>query len=686
MKKLGGVLLVLAFLFFGSFGYPKPWNDAMASMGKKVGFHLPYLPVIDYKLGLDLKGGAHLVYEADMSLVPDGDRANALAGVRDVVERRVNAFGVGEPIVQTINADGKYRILVDLPGITNVAKAVKDIGETPVLEFKTPDENPSIDPTAEQQKQITEAQKIERKNALAVLDRAVKGEDFSALAKEKSIDTSTSGTVTPVLDSSGNASVTTLGGGYLGFVGSDDPEYGGFVDEIIKNKLRTGVINGLYEGTSRMHIMKYFSRKDEVDANASHILITYKGATSSTSDRTKEEALKLITDLKAKATKTNFADLAKTNSDDPGSKDQGGDLGLVKPGTMVQPFNDALFAMKDGKFSDIVETEFGYHLIYRVSSVKVKMYELAHIEMPWTTASDVVKVNPWKNTELSGKDVKHASVAFDPNTGAPYIVLDFNAEGTDLFGKLTADNVGKVIGIFLDGNPVTTPTVREAIYGGQASITGSYTIEEAKVTAQRLNAGALPVPIKVVSQQTIGATLGAVSLTKSIDAGIAGLLLVGLFMLLYYRMPGFFAGLALLFYAGAVLTLFKLFGVTMTLSGIAGFVFSFGIAVDANVLVFERLKEELRSGRDVPSSVIEAFHRAWPSIRDGNLTTLIATAVLYSMSTGFIRGFALTLAIGVLVSMFSSMVVTRFFMVRIAKVKALRKPFLYLGLPRAVKK
>jgi len=683
MKKLGGALLVLAFVLFGLFSYPQPWNNGMKAMQGKVGFHLPYIPDLPFTLGLDLKGGAHLVYEADMSLIPDADKADALAGVRDVVERRVNAFGVSEPLVTSTVAEGHYRVLVDLPGITNVAEAVQNIGETPVLEFKTPDPNPAVDPTAEQKTQIAEAQKKERADALAVLDLALKkGADFEALAREKSIDQSANGTVfgSPVVTTdSGDATITSGNGGYLGFLMNDDPEYGGFVDEIVKKGLRTGVVDGLYEGTSRIHIMKYISKKNVVEPQISHILICYKGAQGCTSERSKDEAMKLITDLKGQATRANFAELAKTNSDDPGSKDKGGDLGFVKEGMMVKPFNDALFAMKDGQFSEIVETDFGYHLLYRPTSKTVKAYELAHIEMPWTTASDVVKVDPWKNTALSGKDVKHASVAFDPNTGAPYIVLDFNAEGADLFGKLTSENVGKVIGIFLDGNPVTTPTVNEAIYGGTAQITGSYTLEEAKLTAQRLNAGALPVPIKVVSQQTIGAALGASSLTKSVEAGLAGIILIALFMLLYYRLPGLMAGFALAFYAVAVLALFKAFHVTMTLSGIAGFVFSFGIAVDANVLVFERLKEELWSGRDLPSAVTEAFHRAWPSIRDGNFTTLIATMVLYLMSTGFIRGFALTLTIGVLVSMFSSMVITRYFMVRVAKIKKLRTRFFYRG-------
>lgn len=663
MKKLGGAVLVLTFVLCGLFSYPQPWNEAMKGMQAKVGFHLPYIPDMPFTLGLDLKGGAHLVYETDMSLIPDGDRADALAGVRDVVERRVNAFGVSESHVETTIADGKYRVLVDLPGITNVAEAVKNIGETPVLEFKIPDENPSVEATDAQKAQIAEAQKTERKDALAVLESALeRGADFAALAKAESIDGATKDI-----------------GGALGFLMADDSEYGGFIKELENRGYRTGVIDGLYEGTSRMHIMEYISRKNVVEAQASHILVCYTGATGCQNERSKEDAQKLIADLQEQATKFNFADLARANSDDAGSKEQGGDLGFVKEGDMVKPFEDALFALRDGRISDVFETDFGYHIVYRPTSKTVRAYELAHIEMPWTTTSDVVKVDPWKNTALSGKDVKRASVAFDPNTGAPYIVLDFNAEGAELFGKLTSENVGKVIGIFLDGNAVTTPVVNEPIYGGTAQITGSYSLEEAKITAQRLNAGALPVPIKVISQQTIGAALGESSLTKSVEAGLAGIILIAIFMLLYYRLPGLMAGLALAFYAVAVLALFKLFHVTMTLSGIAGFVFSFGIAVDANVLVFERLKEELRNGRDLPSAVTEAFQRAWPSIRDGNLTTLIATMVLYSMSTGFIRGFALTLTIGVLASMFSSMVVTKFFMVRIAKIKKLRSRLFYRG-------
>jgi protein-export membrane protein SecD len=663
-KLVAGVLLVI-FILSTLAAYPKAWNDAMKGMDAKTGFHLPYLPDTSYKLGLDLSGGAHLVYEADMSAIPNADRSDALSGVRDVVERRVNAFGVSEPIVQTNVTGGKYRIIVDLPGITNVDEAVKQIGETPVLEFKVPDPDVSVDPTPEQLAQIEAAQKTERAAAVAILDRALDKEDFAALAKENSID-----------------AATKDNGGYLGFVSADDEEYGGFIDTLIAKRYRTGVINGLYEGTSRIHIMKYLSSKVENEPEAYHLLACYKGATNCTAERSKEEARALAETWKSEVNTDIFSEYAVTHNDDTAAAQARGRIGTIARGMTIPAFEDAVYAMKDGTISDIVETEFGFHIIYRASSTKKTYYELAHIEMPWTTASDVVVADPWKNTELSGKHIKRATVAFDPNSGAPYIVLDFNAEGAELFGKLTAENVGKVIGIFLDGQPVTIPTVQEAIYGGQATITGSDNLNEAKLTAQRLNAGALPVPISVVSQQTIGPALGEVSLQKSVAAGLVGFLLVALFMIAYYRLPGLLAALALLFYAAVNLALYKVFGVTMTLSGIAGFVFSFGIAVDANVLIFERLKEELQSGKDLPSATEEAFHRAWPSIRDGNITTLIATTVLYFMSSGFIRGFALTLTIGVLVSMFSAMIVTHTLMRFVVRIKAFRKPIFYRGMTK----
>lgn len=659
----GAVSLIVLAFGAGILSFPKEWNGAMTAMNGKVGFHLPYVPERDFTLGLDLKGGAHLVYEADMSLIAEEERETALEGVRDVVERRVNAFGVAEPIVQTNSVEGHYRVLVDLPGVTDVQSAIAQIGETPVLTFRTPVTDISTTPTAEQQEQISAAQEKERADAIVVMDKALAGEDFSALAKQYSVDASTKDA-----------------GGYIGFVAADDAEYDGLITQIEKNRTKVGVVKGLYEGTSTMHVVKYLSKKTEAEPKISHILICYAGATGCTQARTKEEASALAMQLKSEATTKNFADLAKTNSDDGGSKDSGGDVGYVTRGKMVKPFEDAAYATKDMKISDVVETEFGYHILYRSGSRPARTYELAHIEMPWTTASDVLTVDPWKNTELSGKDLKHAVVAFDQNTGAPYIVLQFNENGTELFGALTKENVGKVIGIFLDGQAITTPVVQEPIYGGEASITGNFTIAEAKMLAQRLNAGALPVPISVISQQTIGPALGSASLDLSIQAGLVGFLLVALFVIGYYRLPGVVAVVALGAYALINIALFKILGVTITLSGIAGFIFSLGIAIDANVLIFERLKEELRSGRDVPTATEEAFRRAWPSIRDGNATTLIATAILYMMTSGSVRGFALTLALGVFVSLFCAFVIVRFMLRRCARVPALRKRIFFLGL------
>lgn len=660
---IAGGLLVLALVsWLGS--YPRPYNAFAGWIEGATGIVVPQLPEKPLTLGLDLQGGVHLTYGADMTNVAEADRLSALEGVRDVIERRVNAFGVAEPVVQATASNG-YRVIVDLPGVTNATEAVEQIGETPVLEFKVPREDFSLEPTEEDRAIVDAAQPLERDAALNVLDLALEDDaDFSALAAEYSIDTA-----------------TKYAGGYVGFISADDPEYGGLAERIAEDRLRPGVIDGLYEGTSRMHIVDYKSVKNETEVQASHILICYFGAKGCTDERARDEARTLAYDVQTQATAANFAELAKQYSTDPGSASSGGDLGWVKQGQMVAPFESALFALRDGRISDVVETEFGYHIVYRMDSRTAKAYEIAHIEMPWTTLSDVVAVDPWENTELSGRHVKNAAVAIDPVSQRPYVALDFNEEGGRLFEELTTKYVGEVIGIFLDGVPITTPVVQQTIYRGTpASITGDFTVNDAKLLAQRLTAGALPVPITLESQQTIGPALGLVSLDMSVRAGLLGFILIALFMVGYYRLPGAFATIALAIYAGLNLTLYKVFGVTITLAGIAGLVLSLGIAVDANVLVYERLKEELRAGRDLPSALEEAYRRAWPSIRDGNLTTLIATIVLYFMSTGFIRGFALTLTIGVLLSMFTALTITRGMLRLVARVKVLRKPFFFLGL------
>lgn len=276
-----------------------------------------------------------------------------------------------------------------------------------------------------------------------------------------------------------------------------------------------------------------------------------------------------------------------------------------------------------------------------------------------TESGEKKQVTGYKQTTLTGRYITSAKLEFDPTTGAPQISLVFNDEGAIIFETLTEQEVGKPLAIFLDNQLIQEPIVQEKISGGRAQITGRFTVKEAKRLVERFNAGALPAPITLVNQQTIGASLGKNSLQKTAWAGIIGTLVVMAFMTLYYRGPGLVAALALLIYTVLTLAIFKLFGVTMTLAGIAGFILSIGMAVDANVLAFERRKEELRKGLSKALAMEEGFHRAWPSIRDSNITTIITALVLYYVTTGFVKGFALTLLIGVLMSMFSAITVSR---------------------------
>lgn len=452
-----------------------------------------YEKKFDVKLGLDLKGGAHLVYQADFSEISEENRRDALESVRETIERRVNSFGVSEPLVQVQGSD---QIVVELPGVADVNEAIKQIGQTPLLEFRT---------------QRTDAQSAE----------------------------------------------PTIG--------------------------------------------------------------------------------------------------------------------------------------PDGKLT--------------------------------------VEANQmWAPTGLTGKNLKRATadVQRGPNGRTEVVVrLQFDSEGTELFSQLTKDNIGKPLAIFLDGNIIQAPTVQTAITNGEAVITGGFSSEEAKLLATRLNSGALPVPIKLISQQNVGASLGQESIQKSIVAGLIGLLMITLFMILYYRWPGLLAVLALIIYVLVSIAVFKIgismtaiilvgiffllgiivngwFGVlalisyialiflngvqpvTLTLAGIAGFILSIGMAVDANILIFERMKEELRDGKDMYKAIKDGFDRAWFSIRDSNVATLISTLILYTFGTPSIKGFAVTLSIGVLISMFSAITATRTFLMLLMTEKMAKSGWLVgLKLPKS---
>lgn len=265
----------------------------------------------------------------------------------------------------------------------------------------------------------------------------------------------------------------------------------------------------------------------------------------------------------------------------------------------------------------------------------------------------------WKQTELTGRNLKSAQAEYDQNSGVPQISLEFDSEGAKQFSDITGRNIGKRVGIFLNGEPLTAPTVQTKINDGRAVITGDFTVDEAKKLAMRLNAGALPVPITLINRTSVGPTLGRDSLGKSMVAGVIGLLTMVLYMLILYRYPGLIAAFALVLYALLNLAVYKVMGVTMTLAGVAGLILSIGMAVDANVLIFERLKEELRNGRQLVAGVNGAFTEAWASIRDSNVSSLITCVLLYMLGSSVVRGFALTLAIGILISMFSAITVTR---------------------------
>lgn len=278
----------------------------------------------------------------------------------------------------------------------------------------------------------------------------------------------------------------------------------------------------------------------------------------------------------------------------------------------------------------------------------------------------------YEPTGLTGRYLDRASLEFGTGhsggiSNEPIVVLDFNAEGGDLFADITSANVGRVLAIFLDGVPISTPVIQEEITGGTATISGNFDPEEARDLVKNLNFGALPVPIELASTQSIGASLGEETFSKGVRAGFIGIIAVAIFMVLWYRVPGIVAVFSLALYIAVVLAIFKLVPVTLTAAGIAGFIISIGMAVDANVLIFERMKEELSlsshgAGKRTHDAIQDGFARAWLSIRDANISSIITAVILFWFGTSLVKGFALTFAIGVAVSMLSAITFTRIFL------------------------
>ncbi|MFA6466460.1 MAG: protein translocase subunit SecD [Patescibacteria group bacterium] len=482
-------------------------------------------------LGLDLQGGTHLVYQADVSALEGAEKREGVQALRDVIEHRVNAYGVSESVVQTNFSGDNYRIIVELAGVKDANEAISIIDKTPHLEFKTQGEA-VFDESA--QAKLDEI-KVKAKEVLA---RALAGEDFSKLASEYSEDTA--------------------------------------------------------------------------------------------------------------------------------SAASGGDLGYVAKGLFVPEFDKVIFdELQSNQIApELVESQFGYHIIKKIDQRLNDKGEIevhaAHILFQKTDA-DLANV-VWQDVGLTGREVAKAQLSFEQNTQSPLVLLSFNDNGKEIFSKITSENVGKPIAIFLDNEIISSPVVNEAIKDGQAQISGSFTISEAKELVKNLNLGALPVPIELISQTTIGASLGAESLDKSLLAGLIGLIAAALFMIIFYRLPGLLSVLALVVYSVLSLAIFELIPITMTLAGVAGFILSIGMAVDANVLIFERTKEELYEGKSLNTSIENGFTRAWSSIRDSNISSIITCVILAWFGTSIVKGFAITLGIGILVSMFSAITVTRTFL------------------------
>lgn len=529
--KVKLISIIILALLSGLISYPKAVSFAPPVFNA--------LNKLKINLGLDLQGGIHLEYKADVSNVEDTKVKEALQAAQDVIERRVNAFGVGEPLVQTAFSGGENRIIVELPGIKNIEEAKKKIKDTPFLEFK---EEKNEEEMKETDKLFDSINEQAKKQAEEILGKAKAGD--------------------------------------------------------------------------------------------------------------------------------NFEELAKTNSQDPGSKEKGGDLGFVQKGALVPEFDKILFEsnLPDGQiYIDLVETQFGWHIVKKIEERiegEEKEVHAAHILFAKRSAGMFPELT-YKSTGLSGKNLKNAKVAFQSQgLGEPQVSLTFDDEGKKLFAELTKRSIGKQVAIYLDQEIISAPTVQSEIADGEAVITGKFTLDEANKLVQRLNEGALPVPLELVAQQSVEASLGEVSLQKSLKAGLIGLVLVVIFMVAYYRYLGLIASISLIIYTGMMIAIFKLsafspWQITLTLPGIAGFVLSIGMAVDANILIFERTKEEIRRGRNIISAIDEGFKRAWTSIRDGNVSSMITAFILINMGAGFVKGFAVILIIGVLVSMFTAVTISR---------------------------
>lgn len=657
----GLITIIIASLFMG-----------MVALPDSIKAKLPADPVSNWirnqkvTLGLDLQGGTQLDYRVDLRNIEernaDADSTNDVAirdiveGVRATLERRVNGLGVAEPNIYTSEVADEKHIIVELAGIKDVNEAKAIVGKTIQLEFKEPKKEEDPDALAKVQAAAGET----LKQALAAPDK------FETLGQT-------------VQTGDGRIQFTANNESFLNELAINQKKAlpqmkaGEVSKELIENSGDYYVSpDGQLAERKGFLILKLEKKetKDKTDTTqaevkASHILIAYKGSERApeTVTRTKEEALaeagRILEEVKAAP--GDFGTLAEKYSDDPSAKGKGGDLGFFGKGKMTPEFEAAAFALSKDQISDVVETPFGFHIIQVTDKKEASTSTHAEDYFTYSQIFYDTTPDPWKSTGLDGSHFKSASVTYD-QLGAPQVAIQFDGEGGTMFEELTDRLVNQQLAIFVGGELVSAPRVNQKIVGGQAVITGLGSLKRALQLANDLNTGAIDAPIILSGQNTISASLGADALNLSLKAAVIGLIVLVLFMLFNYRMMGFFAVLALIIYSIIIVFILKTTGIVMTLAGVAGIILSIGMAVDANILIFERSREELASGQSYIAAMSTGFDRAWSSIRDSNVSSLITCVILWFFGNSVIRGFAFMLALGIVVSMFTAINVTRTFL------------------------
>lgn len=571
-------------------------------------------------LGLDLQGGSHLIYEADLR-DPETDEvievtADQMEALMRTIERRVNASGLGEPIIQLL---GTQRLLVQLPGITEPDRAKSLIGETARLEFKRRSTNVVTDLD-----EFTSEDIVRVEASLLPL--------FPSLSPE--ISSTTSLPPIPHPTSTGTtATSTTSHTAPAGATSTTD-------------SIATSTSPALDDETPVVLLVEF------TDSAAPSFQRVF--------DRMTESFL----------VASQMIQTSGMQSVSPFALASGHKLDISVDGVEPLRFDATILTAMPLDTPNV----FAFAIPPSTESIEPPTLESVQKQIGENPEVYFSESVPFIDEDigLTGDDLARAFPSQHTQTGEPVVNIEFNERGTKIFGEMTIDIVEKrqvtgeidLIAILLDNEELIAPSVETPITVGTGYIRGAdFTIERVRDLALLLESGRLPIPIKLIRERDVDAILGKDSLEKSVVAGFVGLGLVLLFMALYYRLPGVLASVSLIIYVGLVLAIFKVMPVTLTLSGVAAVILSIGMAVDANILIFERMKEELRAGRTLLSSINIGFDRAWPAIRDGNVSTLITCGILFwfadQLGATIVQGFAITLAIGVVVSMFSAITVSR---------------------------